>query len=88
MKNFIKREKSFGNKETPQYSKEAMCLAHGDKNHAQCSSRGIGGWRQRGRRNFRGRGIEHDASTCKFPWDIIEQESNQAQGKTNDKGKG
>ena len=30
----------------------------------------------------------HDASTCKLPWDIIEQEINEAKGKTNDKSKG
>eukprot|EP00253_Pinus_taeda_P008830 PITA_08830 len=30
----------------------------------------------------------HDASTCKFPWDRIEQERNQPKGKTNDKEKG
>ena len=30
----------------------------------------------------------HDASTCKFPWDKIEQERNQAKGKTNEKDKG
>jgi len=30
----------------------------------------------------------HDASTCKFPSDIIKQERNQPKGKTNDKEKG
>ena len=30
----------------------------------------------------------HDASTCKFPWDRIDQERNQAKGKTSDKEKG
>ena len=31
----------------------------------------------------------HDASTCKFPWDKIEQQRNQEKGKTHniDKGK-
>eukprot|EP00253_Pinus_taeda_P027529 PITA_27529 len=29
----------------------------------------------------------HDASTCKLPWDRIEQERNQPKGKTNDKEK-
>ena len=30
----------------------------------------------------------HDASTCKLPWDRIEQERNQPKGKTNDEDKG
>eukprot|EP00253_Pinus_taeda_P008762 PITA_08762 len=30
----------------------------------------------------------HDASTCKLPWDRIEQERNQPKGKTKDKEKG
>ena len=30
----------------------------------------------------------HDATTCKLPWDKIEQQRNQQKGKTNDIGKG
>eukprot|EP00253_Pinus_taeda_P021152 PITA_21152 len=30
----------------------------------------------------------HDASTCKLPWDKIEQQRNQPKGKTNDTNKG
>ena len=30
----------------------------------------------------------HDASTCKLPWDKIEQQRNQEKGKTHDRGKG
>ena len=30
----------------------------------------------------------HDASTCKLPWDKIEQQRNQQKGKTNDTDKG
>eukprot|EP00253_Pinus_taeda_P023217 PITA_23217 len=30
----------------------------------------------------------HDASTCKLPWEKIEQERNEAKGKTHDKEKG
>ena len=108
VKKIAEREKAFWKKTTPQSSKEAICLAHREKNLAQDSSRGRGGRRGRGRGiNFRGRGDRHfqgekldlhctrykrdgshDASTCKFPWDIIEQERNQPKGKTNDKEKG
>ena len=34
---FVEREKYFGKKTTPQSTKEAMCLAHREKNHAQDS---------------------------------------------------
>ena len=50
---FAEREKDFGKKTIPQSSKEVVCLTHIEKNHAQESSRGIGGLRGRGRRNFR-----------------------------------
>ena len=30
----------------------------------------------------------HDASTCKLPWDKIEQKRNQQKGKTDDTNKG
>ena len=94
-KKFAERENAFGKMTTPLSSEEVVCFAHREKIHDQDSSRGIGGQRGRGRRNFRGRGgrqtqtekydlhcircnkDSHDASTCKFPWDKIEQQRNQ-----------
>ena len=58
MKKIARREKAFGNKTTPESSKEAMCLAHKEKNIAQDSSKGRGGRRGIGR-YFRGRGGRH-----------------------------
>ena len=54
---FVEREKAFGKKTAPQSSQEVVCLAHRKKNHAQDSSRGKGGRRGSGRRNFKGRGV-------------------------------
>ena len=85
---------------------EVVCFTHREKNHAQDYSRGRGGQRGIGRRNFRGMGGRqaqseksdlhcircnkywHDASTCKLPWDRIEQQRNQEKGKTHDRDKG
>ena len=55
-KKFLKREKEFGKKTTPHSIEEVVCLAKKEKNHAKYSSRGRGGERGRGRRNFRGKG--------------------------------
>ena len=88
----------------PSSSEEAAYLAHREKSHAPDSSRGRGGRRGRGRRNFTERGGRqadksnlhctrcnrdgHDASKCRTPWNKIEQHRNQDKGKTNDKDKG
>ena len=102
-KKFAEREKDFGKKITPLSSEEAIFFTHREKNHAQYSSRGRGGRRGRGRRNFIGSGVRqaqseqydlhyirynkdwHDASTCRIPWEKIEQERNKTKGKTHDK---
>ena len=98
---FAEREKAFGKKINPQSSEEAVCLAHREKNHAQDYSRGRGGCRGRinlrgrGGRQFQWEKYDlhficcnrdgHDASTCNIPWERIEQEINEAKGKTHEK---
>eukprot|EP00253_Pinus_taeda_P036637 PITA_36637 len=78
VKKIVEREKDFEKKTTPQYFEEVVCLAHREKNLAQDSSIG---------RDCKRDG-SHDASTCKLPWDRIEQERNQPKGKINVKEKG
>lgn len=56
---FVEKEKDIGKKTTPQSTKEVVCLAQIEKDHAQYSSRGRGDRRGRGRKNFRGRGRGH-----------------------------
>ena len=51
-KKFAEREKAFGKMTVPSSSEEAAYLAHREKCHAPDSSRGRGGRRGRGRRNF------------------------------------
>ena len=55
-KKFAEREKDFGKMKFPSSSEEAAYFAHRERSHAPDPSRGKGGRRGRGRRNFRGKG--------------------------------
>ena len=55
-KNFAERDKAFGKMIVPSSSEKTAYYAHRENIHAPDSSRGRGGRRGRGRRNFRERG--------------------------------
>ena len=84
-KKFAERQKAFGKMTTPLSFEEVVFFAHREKVHAQYSSRGRGRRNFRGRGDKQTQTEKsdlhcihcnkdwHDASTCKLPWDKIEQ---------------